>query len=247
MTEPDIAEQFPTGGWAFTADVADVFDDHVRQSVPHYDIIQNLAVEVSDWLLPAGGLLADLGASTGRTVDNILKRHPERNARAVLYDEAPAMAAKATTRLTGPVAEGRVVIHAQRLQDGLRHDTADLTTCLFTLQFLPYPDRGAVLAAARKASAPTGAILIAEKTRPVDPRWAEIGHAVSHDWKADHGIDDAAIRAKERALRGVLMPTSMPDLGQTIRDAGWCAPEVLFRWHQWVLVAAFASPAGGAA
>lgn len=243
MTAPDIAERFSTGGWEFTADVADVFDEHVRASVPFYDAIQDLVAVASDWLLPAGGLLADLGAATGITTERILTRHPERTLRAVLYDDQAAMLGKAVERLTAPVAAGRVATHARRIQDGpLLHEQADLTVCLFTLQFLPWPDRLTALTAARKASAPTGALIVAEKVRPVDVRWAEIGTDVSHDWKAEHGITPEAIRAKSRALRGVLMPAPLGALTALIRDAGWSTPEVLFRWHQWVVVGAYACP-----
>lgn len=241
MTAPDIAEQFRTGGWEFTPDVAEVFDEHVRASVPFYDAIQDLVAEAADWLTPAGGLVADLGAATGITVERILTRHPERNLRAVLYDEQAAMLGKAVARLTEPVAAGRVATHTRRIQDGpLNHEGADLTVCLFTLQFLPWPDRVAALAGARKASAPTGALLIAEKVRPLDVRWAEIATDVSHDWKHQHGITPDAILAKARALRGVLAPASLNALAGMVREAGWAAPEVLFRWHQWVLLGAYA-------
>lgn len=238
----DVAEQFETGGWEFTPAVAEVFDEHVRASVPHYDIIQAIVADLSDWLLPDNGLIADLGASTGTTVANLIARHPERHLRAALYDESSPMLAKAVDRLTQPVALGDVKIHTQRIQAPLKHLNADLTTCLFTLQFLPYGERQHVLEQAWERSAPTGALIIAEKVRPVDARWAEIAHAVSHDWKAEHGIDAAAIRAKERALRGVLMPQSPAGLLAMISGAGWHQPEVLFRWHQWMLVAAYAGP-----
>lgn len=242
-TTVDIAERFAAGSWEFNADVAEVFDDHVRASVPFYDAIQDLVAEASDWLVPAGGLVADLGAATGLTVARILDRHPERQARADLYDEQPAMLAKATARLVEPIAAGRVRVHAQRIETGpLQHDAADLTLCLFTLQFLPPAERRAALALARRSAADTGALIVAEKIRPTDVRWSEIAHDASHDWKAAHGVSADAIRAKSRALRGVLTPTPLADLVGAVREAGWCADEVLFRWHQWVVLAAFATP-----
>lgn len=241
---PDIAESFSTGGWEFTAEVVEVFDEHVRASVPFYDAIQDLVAETSDWLVPAGGLVADLGAATGTTVCRIINRHPDRLIRVALYDEQAAMLGKAVARLTGPTAAGRVTTYHRRIEDGpLAHEDADLTLCLFTLQFLPWRERAGALAAARKAAASTGALLIAEKVRPLDARWAEIAGEVSHDWKAEHGISADAIRAKARALRGVLIPAPVAALGSMIREAGWHEPEVLFRWHQWVLIGAYACPA----
>lgn len=244
MTIPDVAERFPTGGWEFTDEVVEVFDEHVRASVPFYDAVQNLVAEASDWLVPAGGLVADLGASTGMTVGAILDRHPERNIRAALYDEQPTMLGKAVERLREPVAAGRVEVHTRRIETGpLEHKDADLTVCLFTLQFLPWRDRAAALRLAREASAPTGALIVAEKIRLADSRWAEIGNDASHDWKADRGITADAIRAKARALRGVLVPYPLDALTTVVHEAGWACPEVLFRWHQWVLLGAFT--AGG--
>lgn len=97
---------------------------------------------------------------------------------------------------------------------------------------------------------PSGAVLrvtrTAEGVRHTDtlliPLWAEIAHDVSWDWKAVHAVSDEAILAKARALRGVLVPSTFSALETMITAGGWEPPEVLFRWHQWVVLGAFASP-----
>lgn len=240
----DIAEEFDTGAWRFNKAVVDVFPEHVRASVPFYDAVQDLVAEASDWLLPQGGLLVDLGASTGTTVQRISERHPHRNIRAVLYDIEQTMLDKAADNLAGaPV--GHVDYVQARIQDApLKHADADLTVSLFTLQFLPLRDRVAALRNARLCATETGALIVAEKVRPLDSRWAELANDASHDWKAAHGIPDTAIRAKARALRGVLTPHPQDTLFQAVTTAGWCAPEVLFRWHSWLVLGAFATPTG---
>jgi tRNA (cmo5U34)-methyltransferase len=239
---PDVAEQFATGGWQFTPEVAEVFPEHVRASVPFYDTMQDIIAEASDWLVPTSGLVADLGAATGITCRRIAERHPARNIRFDLYDEQPAMLKHAETALRALPGGRRCLFHEARIQDGpFTHVGADLTLILFTLQFLTAKDRLTVLRHAREHAAGTGALIVAEKIRPRDSRWSEIGSDVSHDWKAAHGIGDAAIRAKARALRGVLIPFPQDTLTAMIKTAGWRSPEVLFRWHQWAVVGAFAS------
>jgi tRNA (cmo5U34)-methyltransferase len=241
----DVAESFGTGSWRFTPEVAGVFDTHVRASVPFYDTIQDLIAEMSDWLVPDGGLIADLGVATGATATRILNRHPERNISLVLYDEQQAMLDQAAKNLD-PLAPNKITYRRARIQDPpLQHTDADLTLILFTLQFLSLEDRVAALRLARLSARETGALIVAEKMRPPDPRWTEISNDVSHDWKAAHGITDSAIRAKARALRGVLIPSSQVTLLRMIKAAGWQAPEVLFRWHSWAVVGAFAAPADG--
>lgn len=238
---PDIAEEFTAGNWEFTPGVAEVFDAHVRASVPYYDTIQDLIAEATDWILPAGGLFVDLGAATGTTAGRILARHPERSYQAVLYDDQPAMLDKARQRLDS--YGDQVSYRVQRIQDPpFTHEAADLTLSLFTLQFLRYEDRIAALRMARASSRETGALIVAEKLRCCDARWAEIANDVSHDVKQAQGISDTAIRAKARALRGVLLPYPYTDLIRAIQTAGWHSPEVLFRWHNWAVVGAFATP-----
>lgn len=239
----DIAERFATGGWEFTPDVAAVFPEHVRASVPFYDAIQDLVAQATDWLLPDDGHLVDLGASTGTTAHRIAARHPARHLRVTLYDRERAMLDRAAETLAG-VSTLHVDYRQADIRAPLDHEDADLTLALFTLQFLPLADRVRVLRQARRTATSTGALIVAEKVRPPDSRWAEIAADASHDWKASHGITDSAIRAKARALRGVLQPYPEVALVQAVHDAGWCCPEVLFRWHSWLVLGAFASSTG---
>lgn len=247
LFRPDVAERFGAGQWEFTPEVADQFDDHVRASVPYYDDIQAMIAEASDWLLPQGGLLADIGCSTGNTTLAVLARHPARQFRIALYDQSVSMLAKARPAVEA-VSLGRPMPHVvdaypRRLpEDHLEHTGADLTVIAFVLQFLDLPARTELLRQAARAAVPgMGALLLAEKTRPADSRWAEIANDASHDVKATRGISDTAIRAKARALRGVLRPLTLDHTLALIAGAGWEAPEVLFRWHSWVLIGAFAA------
>ena len=164
MTAPDIAERYGPGGWKFGPEVAEVFDDHVRASVPFYDAIQGLIAECCDWLAPSGSLIADLGCSTGNTAAAILARHPGRALRFALYDESVEMLARARPAVEAATGPGRVVSFPGKLPgDGLQHDGAALTLAVFVLQFMPWDDRAALLADARARSADDGALIVAEK------------------------------------------------------------------------------------
>lgn len=244
----DVAEKFSPGGWTFDEDVAEAFDAHVEASVPHYAVFQDLVAQAADWLLPDGGTVADLGASTGTTVAGIFDRHPERKYTAHLYDDSRPMIERGVAKFRekfDEIPDGRMwVFHERRLQSGppLEHERADLTLALFVLQFLRQRDREVVLRRARdRADDRDGALLVAEKIRIPDARWSEIANDLSHDWKAEHGISGQAIYAKARSLRGVLRPGTFGELTDAVVRAGWQPPTVLFRWHSWVLLGAFAS------
>ena len=236
---PDIAETFSPGGWKFTAEVTDVFDEHVAASVPFYPMIQALVAETTDWLLPHNGIYVDVGASTGTTAAHIARRHPDRRIRAYLYDEVPDMLNKATGKLAG-YKNLTVERRAMNVAANMDHIPSDLVTALFTLQFIAPELRQGVLTDLRRRSKATGALIVAEKIRPEHSLWAEIANDASHDFKAEHGLSDTAIRQKAKALRGVLRPSTEADLVYTIEQSGWRHPEILFRWHQWVVIAALA-------
>lgn len=236
----DIAENFSPGGWKFTAEVTDVFDEHVAASVPFYPMIQDIVAETTDWLLPNGGVYVDIGASTGTTAERIARRHPDRRIRVYLYDEVSDMLNKAMTKLA-PYKNLAVERRAYNVTANMDHIPSDLVTALFTLQFIAPELRARVLADLHLRSKPTGALIVAEKIRPQNSLWAEIAMDASHDFKADHGLSDTAIRQKAKALRGVLRPSTEEELVSNIESVGWVNPEILFRWHQWVVVGAFAS------
>lgn len=242
MSTVDLAEQFPTGQWEFTPAVVEEFDQHVAASVPHYDQLQAMIATTADWLVPADGVVADLGSSTARTAWEIQQRHPDRRVTFHLYDESPAMLEKGRRRLAGTGACTRTHTHEQRVEHDLQHADADLTLALFTLQFMRLEDRLRALRGARASAADGGALIVAEKIRPLGTRHAEIAMDASHDEKSLAGISDEGIRAKARALRGVLVPYSEPTLIDLLTAAGWSEAETFFRWHNWVAVLAFARP-----
>ena len=54
-----------SGSWSFKSkNVAENFDQHVRQSVPLYEEIQRMVTEMSTYFIRDGDLVLDIGAST---------------------------------------------------------------------------------------------------------------------------------------------------------------------------------------
>lgn len=237
------ATDFGSGGWQFTPSVVEIFDAHVHDHVPYYDVIQHVVAFLSDWLAPADALVADLGASTGTTVDLIERRHPDRRLRYALYDVEPTMLDAARVKHAQyPNADRFSYFRRDLTTERLEHEHADLTTALFALQFLAPRDRVRVLIEARRAARPTtGALIVAEKVLLPDGLWHEVANEATWDYKADAGIDADAIRRKARALRGVLVPQTVERTESEIVAAGWSEPVLLWRWYQWVVWVATAA------
>lgn len=236
-----LTDTTPAGGWAFTPEVTAEFDEHVAASVPHYGEIQTMIAELSDWLAPDRAVIADLGASTGTTVAAIADRHPGRTLEAHLYDVETHMLDAARAKL-GERPNVRGSYHSTNIVRELRHRGADLTVACLTLQFLPAARRAEALALARAHSAESGAIVVVEKVTQATAEWQEIATELTQERKAAAGLTDKEIRDKQAAIRGVLRPQTVDRLVAELETAGWESVEVLYRWHNWVMLAAKAAP-----
>lgn len=231
------------GGWTFDG-FGEGFDAHVVAHLPHYENVQHLVTLCAGYMLPTGGTIVDLGASTGTTIRHIADTYPTRALTAHLYDNDQSMLDAADTRLTGHPALTRTLFHHADVTDpaAWTHHDANLTIALWLLQFLNPDQRRTLLARARSHSSPHGAILIAAKTRHGDTRWQEIADAALAEHKTRHGVTPDEQAAKTRSLRGVLIPDTPYEVATELRAVGWSNPTVLFRWHVWTVIGAWASP-----
>lgn len=242
----DVAHNFGSGGWSFTPSVVEVFDQHVVANVPHYDVVQEVVAHLSDWLAPAGATVVDFGASTGTTTEMIGLRHPDRSLHFHLYDTEAAMldAARDKHSLRKSLSSHSWNYHREDVTVApTRHENADLTLSLFTLQFLPpHKRRDALLALRNSARNGTGAIVIAEKVEQPSAFWQEVANEATWDYKSSAGVDADTIRAKARALRGVLVPLPEDAIVPLLASSGWSNAVCVWRWHQWGVWAATADP-----
>ena len=237
----DVSSNFDSGAWEFTPEVVEVFDQHVADHVPYYDVFQNIVTHLSDWLAPDWSMVVDLGASTGTTSKQISDRHPERHLTFRLYDaEQPMLDAARAKHEAQPSTHTFEYFERDLAAESLNDDDAsvDLVLALFTLQFISPTDRATVLREARRVARPGGALIVAEKVVQPSALWQEIANEETWDYKAERGVDAETIRSKARALRGVLRPLPPGAVEQLMSDAGWSSIVPIWRWHCWGLWAA---------
>lgn len=221
--------------WTFT-DFGPEFDTHVAAHLPGYADVQRLVGLVAEFAVPPGGVVADLGCSTGKTAEMLRNYLYDRAVDYHLYDQDASMLAQAIERC--PFAK----THLLSLPGELDHSDADLTVCLWLLQFVPPGQWRRILHDARVRSKPTGCMLVAAKTRHADPRWEEVAVAALDEYKSDAGVNQPDRAAKTKALRGMLYQASPTWIARDLTAAGWHNPTLLWRWHVWSLIGAWASP-----
>ena len=227
----------PLVDFAFDADVAAVFPDMIRRSVPGYETLTPLAGLIAAHHLPAGGRCYDLGCALGAAALAVLRNVGDRPCELVAVDDSQAMLDQARAMF------GNDPRLRWRCADVRRAavEAADVVILNYTLQFLPRADRAPLLGRIRRALSGTGVLILSEKIAAT--AYVE---ALHRGFKRANGYSDLAITQKRAALENVMRVDSLETHLERLRAAGFGHVEVWFRCLNWASVLAFPeAPEGG--
>lgn len=191
--------------WTFRDEqVADTFDAHVREQLPWYDLATDAVASIARHYVGAGGLVYDVGASTGNIGRAIADTLDERHANLIAIEESPEMA----RRYVGP---GTVVNQSATAVD---FEPFDFGVCFLVLMFLRVDERGPLLRRMVEAVRPGGAIVVVERTLPTSPYLGLVSHRMRLAAKVRAGVSGDDIVAKELSLGGVQRPLDAATLDE---------------------------------
>ena len=191
------------GAWSFDADgVADAFDNHVREQLPWYDLATDALVHIARHYIPDGGLVYDVGASTGNVGTAIQGIIEDRDARLVAIEKSKEMSA----RYKGP---GRLVT-ADAID--YKFEPFDFAVVFLTAIFMPVSKRQALLDNLLKAINDGGAIVLVERMEAGSGYVSTINARLTLANKLRSGATADNIVAKELSLSGVQRPMSKHEI-----------------------------------
>lgn len=220
--------------FAFDENVAAVFPDMIRRSVPGYETVIPMTGLLAARALrgaPAGALAYDLGCSLGATTLALLHQLGDHPCRVIAVDNAAAMIDRARTLVTDPRVEW--------VCTDIR--TVPLAPCRavtlnYVLQFLPPDDRLPMLRRIRDALAPDGVLLLSEKIRFDDPDTQRDFDAAHLDFKRANGYSELEISQKRTALENVMIIDTESTHRARLEQAGFT---LIRKWYQCLNWASF--------
>lgn len=218
------------GAWRFDAEVSRAFDAHVRKSVPFYEELQRMVVELSDYFVRDQSVIYDLGSSTGATVDLLAARHEAKeNAQFIGIDLSESMVQEAQARVKRPNAH---FMHKNVTQVEFA-PPANFVISLYTLQFLTLAERRQLLTRISAGIVEGGALLLAEKTRAENSFFEDLWLELHWDFKRRQGLTPGQILEKANSLRGVLNPLTTEENVDLLYQTGFSRVEIFFKWYNW--------------
>lgn len=230
--QPDTLFQTPwhgVGGFRFDEQVASVFPDMIRRSVPGYGQVIGLSALIAKRHAQPHTHLYDLGCSLGATTLAMAEQVTEPGCRVIAIDNSDAMLARARA------------LAADRLIDPLPIDwiKADITDCVFepasvmamnfTLQFIDPTLRSELIDRIYAALTPGGVLVMAEKVMLEAPTAQAMLTDLHHDFKRANGYSELEIASKRQAIETVLIPETTETHVERLKQAGFS--EVIECFH----------------
>jgi tRNA (cmo5U34)-methyltransferase len=215
----------------FNEDVAVVFDDMVSRSVPFYNEIHSIILDILDRTYSGSGTIVDLGCSTATTIC-LMDKHLKNQGKKPTFvgiDSSGPMVAKALTKLE----ESKVTSAKIECADITEYKIpkSEMILMNYTLQFIAKDKRPTVLSNIFNALQDNGYFLLAEKIVSDEEDINDLMVDLYYDFKRRNGYSELEISQKREALENVLVPLTPKEQINNLKSAGFQKVEMLFRWY----------------
>jgi tRNA (cmo5U34)-methyltransferase len=229
MTKPDTLYSTPHASlarFAFDEHVVEVFPDMIQRSVPGYATIIAMTGVMAGRYAQSGSNCYDLGCSLGASTLAMAREIEELDCQIIGVDNSSAMIARCQHYIADlPQA---VILRCESIQD-TQISNASVVVLNFTLQFVPADERAALIQEISDAMRPSGILILSEKIRFSDPHLQELNTDLHHAFKRANGYSELEVAQKRNAIEDVLVPETLQQHQQRLRDAGFSSIDVWFQ------------------
>lgn len=215
--------------WKFDHKVTEVFDDHVRQSVPLYEEIHRLVADISCWFVSGNTNVYDIGTSTGEALANISALHNGKSVSYIGYDQSESMIKKAKERFKN--RDDVQIILSDATDDALTLRNASYVTSILTMQFIDPSKRQSVINRIYDGLNIGAGFVLVEKIIGSTPRFDQIYVELYHEMKLKNGLTIDHVLNKARSLRGVQRPNTIAENQEMLKQAGFTNIDIFFKWN----------------
>jgi tRNA (cmo5U34)-methyltransferase len=214
--------------FSFDDDVARVFPDMIKRSVPGYTTIIAMTGLLAGKYSRPGTRCYDLGCSLGAST-LAMRQHIQADSCTIVgIDNSAAMLERCRNIMATDSHETAVELRCEDILDA-RIENASVVVLNFTLQFVATDQRQALIQRIHDGLAPGGILILSEKVKFADSRLNELNIQLHHQFKKANGYSDLEIAQKRNALENVLLAETLEEHKQRIASAGFGSCDVWFQ------------------
>jgi tRNA (cmo5U34)-methyltransferase len=186
-----------SGQWSFEKkEVANNFDKHVREQLPFYDLVTNTITHIVRHYLTVGGVVYDIGASTGN-IGIKLKNDIE-------LRQAEFFAIEPSKSMVDIYKGGGILINDKA--ENVEYKKFDIAICFLVLMFLSIEDRETLIKKLTTKVKKGGCIIIVDKQEPKGGYESIVLSRLALSNKIESGASSDDIIKKELSLSGIQRP-----------------------------------------
>jgi len=225
------------GSFEFNDDVAEVFPDMLRRSIPGYAAsIRAIGTLASHYVQP-GSRCYDLGCSLGAATLAMQQNISVPGCQIIAVDLAPAMIQRCREIIAASDSDVDVLI----VEDDVRQITieqASMVVMNYTLQFLSLEERDAMIGNIFDGLNDGGILVLSEKVLDEDDEVEKLLVAMHHEFKRQNAYSDLEISRKRTALENVLIPETISMHRTRLENAGFRHVGIWLRQFNFVSIIA---------
>lgn len=216
----------------FDDNVAAVFADMIKRSVPGYSTILNMIGDITERYGQDNSQCYDLGCSLGAATLAMRHKLAASGCLIISVDNSAAMIdrCKKTIELDTKSKPDLTPVKLQCCDIGdVQIENASVVVLNFTLQFIPLEQRQNIIQSIYNGLLPGGILLLSEKVMFEDEPHQQLLTELYHNFKRNNGYSDLEIAQKRTALENFLQPETIDTHKQRLKDTGFASADVWFQ------------------
>ena len=232
-----VTKEADAGGFNFGEKTAEVFDDMLDRSIPHYAELQRMIGELAREFAQPGSTIYDLGCSTGITMATLMKM-VDGDVHFIGLDNSEAMLERARHRLSQQ-SDARWSLHYADLNQGYAFASASVMVVNLVLQFVRPLYRDTLVRNLHAGLQEGGCLILVEKVLGNDSLFNRTFIKLYYDLKQRNGYSTMEIAKKREELENVLIPYRVEENYELLKRGGFSHVDMFFKWYNFCGMIAF--------
>ena len=222
--------------WRFDDNVANLFDKHVRQSIPHYEELQKYLASIAEWYLKDKSLVYDLGCSTGETAIKLTQLKIDTKFKLIGFDQNKKMIELAKNKIKKINSKKKISIFFKKkdIVKIKKFNKANLFYSVLLFPFLKFSEKNSLLKKISKSLQEDGALICVDKIRSSNSNFEDIFNQLYIDFKIRKKLTHKEIIKKAKSLRSSMYLLSENQTRTLLKKNGFNNFEIFFKCFNFI-------------
>lgn len=228
----------PLGDFKFDEEVTKVFPDMLQRSIPGYNLILSMINLYTGMYAENNRNYYDLGCSLGAATISMGKALEKNYGRIIAVDNSETMIKKCRQNIGKTNLKIPVDLVCEDLQN-IKITNARIVVINFTLQFISKKDRETILKRIFNGMVKDAVLILSEKVTFSEPDEKNFNESFYVEFKKANGYSDLEISQKRTALEKVLIPDTIEEHIERLKQCGFRRSKVWYRCLNFASMVAF--------